>query len=98
MNDTEHDQILWYQSLYPPTRREAIALNQSFYFTGIPCKRGHLDLRIVHSRNCRKCRSLLDQHYRNAHESECKGRWAHWYQHHRDEYLFKRKLKRVYGE
>lgn len=37
------------------SRKEAIAKNLSFYFTGKPCSRGHLEKRYVNSSNCVKC-------------------------------------------
>lgn len=32
---------------YPNTRKKAIELGVKYYFTGIPCKRGHIDVRKV---------------------------------------------------
>lgn len=40
--------------LLPKTRAEAFALGSSFYFTGKPCKHGHLDKRHVRD-GCRGC-------------------------------------------
>lgn len=39
----------------PMTRAEAIALGLKRYFTGKPCKRGHVTERMVSSRGCADC-------------------------------------------
>jgi len=39
----------------PSTRKAAIKSGASFYFTGKPCKRGHLSVRYTHTSNCREC-------------------------------------------
>lgn len=41
----------------PKTRKEAIALGKSEYFTGKSCKWGHLVPRLVNDRNCPVCRN-----------------------------------------
>lgn len=38
------------------TRTEAIAANQPQYFTGKPCKRGHIALRNTATAECTLCR------------------------------------------
>jgi hypothetical protein len=40
------------------SRKEAIAANLSFYFTGKPCSKGHLSVRNVNSRACVDCLRL----------------------------------------
>ena len=37
------------------TRKEAIASGQSWYFTGKPCKRGHIDKRLTKYKVCAAC-------------------------------------------
>lgn len=39
----------------PSTRKEAKSLGLKFYFTGKPCKNGHIDKRSVASCNCLSC-------------------------------------------
>ena len=36
-------------------RAEAIALGLKWYFTGKPCKHGHIDLRQVSDKSCKTC-------------------------------------------
>lgn len=36
-------------------REEAIKINYSFFFSGTPCNRGHIDRRRVDNRTCRSC-------------------------------------------
>lgn len=37
------------------TRAEAIARGEQYYFTGAPCKHGHLAKRITNARHCTEC-------------------------------------------
>jgi hypothetical protein len=51
---------------YPETRQKAKELNSKYYYTGIPCKRGHIALREVKG-NCVECRKQdweIDNHKR----------------------------------
>ena len=41
---------------YPPTIKQAQEAGSKFYFTGIPCKNGHIDLRYTSVRTCRSCK------------------------------------------
>lgn len=45
------------------SRKEAIAQGLSKYFTGQPCKNGHVAERYVHSRECIACRRGQVQRY-----------------------------------
>jgi hypothetical protein len=40
------------------SRKSARAAGQSFYFTGLPCKRGHVAERYSHNGNCVVCNRL----------------------------------------
>jgi len=46
-------------SRLPVTRKEALRLGVSHYFTGQPCKRGHISPRSVVRRHCPFCVELL---------------------------------------
>lgn len=37
------------------TRGEAIAAKDKTYFTGVPCKKGHIAIRTVKGSNCMEC-------------------------------------------
>lgn len=39
----------------PPTRREAIALRSRQYFTGKPCRKGHIAARYTLTALCVQC-------------------------------------------
>ncbi len=41
--------------MHPSTRKAAIALRQKIYFTGKPCKNGHLSIRNTITAACRQC-------------------------------------------
>jgi len=42
---------------YPTTRKEAQATGSKYYYTGVPCKHGHTDLRLVKG-TCVICRQI----------------------------------------
>ena len=48
------------------TRREAIERGLTRYFTGEPCKRGHVAERSVTSAQCRECYKEDKKHYRKT--------------------------------
>lgn len=41
------------------SRKEAKSLGLTYYFTGKPCKRGHVAARLSSSANCVECKSIL---------------------------------------
>lgn len=43
------------------TKEEAIELKQKWYFTGIPCKNGHIDKRYVNTGICYECKRILNR-------------------------------------
>lgn len=45
---------------YHRNAQEATAAGAAFYFTGKPCKHGHVDLRLASSRLCRRCKYARD--------------------------------------
>lgn len=67
------------------TRQHAIARGHKRYFTGIPCKYGHVSERFVSNRKCIACHRLvpdLRQNHRRKGETMARGRpaisWGHW--------------------
>jgi hypothetical protein len=42
-------------------RKTALKLGRKRYFTGVPCKHGHIRERLVHSGGCAECHRLLLQ-------------------------------------
>ena len=40
---------------YPASQAEALRQGVTYYFTGKPCKHGHLSERFAQNRNCREC-------------------------------------------
>lgn len=51
------------------SRDDAISMGMKYYFTGIPCSRGHVSKRIVSSWGCHQCR--LDMTRRKRIEIGC---------------------------
>lgn len=50
---------------------EALAAGQKFYFTGLPCKYGHIAERRTSDRSCMECRRIRD---RQAEREKASGR------------------------
>jgi len=40
---------------FPKTQAEALRQNATYYFTGVPCKHGHICERFASNKNCREC-------------------------------------------
>jgi hypothetical protein len=55
---------------FPATQAEALRQGVTYYFTGKPCKHGHLSERFAQNRNCRECLRI-----RNRNRTK-KGYWA----------------------
>ena len=51
-------------------RKESIRLGDYAYYTGIPCKNGHLDYRYSKSGSCRTCTKHASSAYRKAKINE----------------------------
>lgn len=49
----------------PRCKADADSLNISYYFTGTPCKRGHLTKRLAASRACVECTKIAKEKYRS---------------------------------
>lgn len=61
---------------YPPTVTQAKESGSKFYYTGIPCKNGHIDLRYTSVRTCRSCKmeSIRKWNKENREERTAKAR------------------------
>ncbi len=55
------------------TRAEAIRKKHITYFTGVPCKNGHIDIRYTRSSQCRSC-NIASQH-RRSHSNDVYVIW-----------------------
>lgn len=42
----------------PRSRKEAKLQNVKYYFTGLPCKNGHIFCRFTSDRSCKKCKAV----------------------------------------
>lgn len=51
--------IFYYSAYVPSSRSEAISMGINRYFTGKPCKHGHISLRAISNSGCTKCISLM---------------------------------------
>jgi hypothetical protein len=47
------------------TKKDALAKKMKYYFTGKPCKHGHVSERMVKGGACKQCRDIFSLKYRN---------------------------------
>ena len=47
------------------TKKDALAKKMKYYFTGKPCKHGHVSERMVKGGACKQCRNIFSSKYRN---------------------------------
>jgi hypothetical protein len=55
------------------SKKEAIAAGLSFYFTGVPCRNGHIAERNVHNRACKACRKEWGQANPEVHRANSRN-------------------------
>jgi 5-methylcytosine-specific restriction endonuclease McrA len=63
---------------------KAISAGLKHYFTGKPCKQGHICERRVKGNRCLECDRTRARDYARAHTAEAKARAAAWYAANRD--------------
>ena len=64
---------------YPTTRKEAQQLNVPHYFSGKPCKHGHISTRLTSTGQCRECKRVDHKAYRNADLEKHQERERNYY-------------------
>ena len=69
------------------TKSEAKARGLKRYFTGKPCKRGHMSDRSVSTSNCLKCAGERLHQYNEANRDEIRERKRQYYEANRDKRL-----------
>ena len=62
----------------PRTRAEAKAYGSVSYFTGLPCKHGHVSQRQTSNGVCEECRLIIYHKWRNGHVAEENKRCKEW--------------------
>lgn len=72
----------------PRSVREAKALGAKRYYTGVPCKRGHLEARFTSTRKCYACARIYCKHAYETKENY-RGRSKIWYWANRERSLAK---------
>jgi len=55
------------------SKQEALATGLSYYFTGVPCRRGHIAARHVKNRACRACRQEWHDAHPDVHRNNAKN-------------------------
>jgi len=60
------------------SRKEAIRLGLKSYYTGVPCKSGHLGLRITGSAVCRECARLVSLRWKNENKESLNSQAREW--------------------
>lgn len=62
------------------SKQEAIAKGLNKFFTGEPCKRGHIAARTVSKHMCVECQKLLARRHAEANEEKLAAQKSAWYQ------------------
>lgn len=70
-------------------RRDAKAAGLTHYFTGMPCKNGHIDRRLVGNKHCLSCHREARAIIRREAPAVVKATKAASYLRHRDEVIAK---------
>jgi hypothetical protein len=60
------------------TRAEAKARGLKRYFTGEPCKHGHIAERYVHNDSCVLCRRERERRWETRHPERKREKWRRW--------------------
>jgi len=58
---------------FPKSQTDAAQAGSTRYFTGKPCKHGHIDLRMTESGACLECKRILSSKRRNLIAAQLKG-------------------------
>ena len=59
-------------------RQEAISKGLKHYFTGKPCKRGHVDRRLVSNYGCLTCALEHERRYRKENPEKARAKWRRY--------------------
>lgn len=70
----------------PRTRKEALASNSNHYFTGKPCKHGHLALRRTDSCACVHCTTENERRWRTTNVDRIRKNSRQYYRTHKEYY------------
>ncbi len=62
------------------TRKKALEEGSKFYFTGKPCKRGHISLRGISHRDCITCKNITNRNFKEKNPGYNKV----WYSNNKD--------------
>jgi hypothetical protein len=52
--------------LLPPDRKTALAIGSTFFYTGVPCKRGHIAKRRADKNSCLECIRIATYRYKQT--------------------------------
>lgn len=75
------------------TRDESIKLNLKFYFTGVPCKHGHISNRYTSNNICVDCQSRSNQRHWRENSDQLAEQHRQRLEDHRDRYNHTRRMK-----
>jgi len=73
----------------PKTRAEAKLKGIKFYFTGKPCKHGHIADRRTHNGECKVCNIISDNKRKEIHKETLYKKYRAWYHKNRESCLAK---------
>src|ERR1700733_13696758 len=77
------------------SRQEAKQAGLARYFTGQPCKRGHVAEGKVNNLNCVKCLLIVGSEWKKKHPEKCREQRNKWNAANREH---SRKIKRSWNE
>lgn len=79
----------------PSSPKAAKAVNSPHYFTGRPCKRGHISLRYTSTAQCKDCIDGHNKQWRDENQERANELAREYYHRNRDKCLDKNKLFRT---
>jgi hypothetical protein len=79
--------------IQPISRDVARAQGAKRFFTGKPCKHGHVSARMVSSQQCVECNKTFGSAWKKAHRTDCSATKRQWCEKNRDKV---REIKRSY--
>jgi len=77
---------------------EARAKGESFYFTGVPCKNGHVAKRSTFSRCCLECRAAIDKRSYDKNRAKRIAKSKRWNEQNAERYAARQKAYAISGK
>src|SRR5215471_1351729 len=69
------------------SRTDALSKGEKFFFTGKPCKRGHVAARQVQNYECVECKAINSKDWHEKHREHDRARHKAYYQENKEKEL-----------